>query len=248
MWRRGTTLRAVAAPRCSHPETKYESGSGWPSFWTPSDEAIEETRSGAHGMVRTEVRAKLRRISDVFPTVRARRPALLHQQRCLEARRGGAAATEATETARRRDRVASRVHGLGVERDEGRRCRRRADATRSPRPHGSGSRRCRSRSPGRDRPHPRAAPPRGSGGSGGELVGLARVAALPDRPDRVHDVAGGQPEAGGVILASPVATAAEGRARGVELGSGGGEDRPHTPAPRVRPGWPHSRSRRRLAW
>ena len=37
--------------------TKYESGSGWPSFWAPEDRAnvaLVEDRS--HGMVRTEVR------------------------------------------------------------------------------------------------------------------------------------------------------------------------------------------------
>jgi peptide-methionine (R)-S-oxide reductase len=37
-------------------ETKYESGSGWPSFWEPvSDERVDETRDTSHGMVRTEV-------------------------------------------------------------------------------------------------------------------------------------------------------------------------------------------------
>jgi peptide-methionine (R)-S-oxide reductase len=38
-------------------DTKYESGSGWPSFYKPLDEgAVEEHRDLAHGMVRTEVR------------------------------------------------------------------------------------------------------------------------------------------------------------------------------------------------
>ena len=38
-------------------ETKFESGSGWPSFTAPKDEeAIEEVRDVSHGMVRTEVR------------------------------------------------------------------------------------------------------------------------------------------------------------------------------------------------
>ena len=37
-------------------DTKYESGSGWPSFWAPiSEEKIEEERDTSHGMVRTEV-------------------------------------------------------------------------------------------------------------------------------------------------------------------------------------------------
>lgn len=37
-------------------ESKYESGSGWPSFWTPiSEENVEMERDTSHGMVRTEV-------------------------------------------------------------------------------------------------------------------------------------------------------------------------------------------------
>jgi peptide-methionine (R)-S-oxide reductase len=37
-------------------ETKYESGSGWPSFWAPiSDENIRKVRDTSHGMIRTEV-------------------------------------------------------------------------------------------------------------------------------------------------------------------------------------------------
>lgn len=37
--------------------TKYDSGSGWPSFTAPVDaEAVDEHRDVAHGMVRTEVR------------------------------------------------------------------------------------------------------------------------------------------------------------------------------------------------
>ncbi len=37
--------------------TKYESGSGWPSFTAPVDpEAVDEHRDVSHGMVRTEVR------------------------------------------------------------------------------------------------------------------------------------------------------------------------------------------------
>jgi peptide-methionine (R)-S-oxide reductase len=36
---------------------KFDSGSGWPSFWTPTEGApIEERVDRAHGMVRTEVR------------------------------------------------------------------------------------------------------------------------------------------------------------------------------------------------
>ena len=45
---------------CSQPlfrsETKYDSGSGWPSFYAPvADAAISECRDTSHGMVRTEI-------------------------------------------------------------------------------------------------------------------------------------------------------------------------------------------------
>lgn len=37
-------------------DTKYESGSGWPSFWAPiDDENVETARDVSHGMLRTEV-------------------------------------------------------------------------------------------------------------------------------------------------------------------------------------------------
>lgn len=37
-------------------ETKFDSGSGWPSFYAPVAEGrVEEERDTAHGMVRTEV-------------------------------------------------------------------------------------------------------------------------------------------------------------------------------------------------
>jgi peptide-methionine (R)-S-oxide reductase len=51
-------------------ETKYNSGSGWPSYTAPvADEAVEELRDNAHGMVRTEVRcAKCEgHLGHVFP-------------------------------------------------------------------------------------------------------------------------------------------------------------------------------------
>lgn len=38
-------------------DTKYDSGSGWPSFYAPIEpEVVDEHRDMAHGMVRTEVR------------------------------------------------------------------------------------------------------------------------------------------------------------------------------------------------
>lgn len=39
--------------------TKYDSGTGWPSFWQPLDlNKVELLEDRSHGMVRTEVRAK----------------------------------------------------------------------------------------------------------------------------------------------------------------------------------------------
>ena len=35
--------------------TKFESGTGWPSFYAPVEEAVATTVDGTHGMVRTEV-------------------------------------------------------------------------------------------------------------------------------------------------------------------------------------------------
>jgi peptide-methionine (R)-S-oxide reductase len=38
-------------------DTKYDSGSGWPSFWEPAEsDAVVLREDRAHGMVRTEVR------------------------------------------------------------------------------------------------------------------------------------------------------------------------------------------------
>jgi len=37
-------------------ETKFDSGTGWPSFYDPIDpDAVEESTDSTHGMVRTEV-------------------------------------------------------------------------------------------------------------------------------------------------------------------------------------------------
>ncbi|HBS03443.1 MAG TPA: peptide-methionine (R)-S-oxide reductase [Leptospiraceae bacterium] len=37
-------------------DEKYESGSGWPSFWQPSDaDAVASKEDASHGMLRTEV-------------------------------------------------------------------------------------------------------------------------------------------------------------------------------------------------
>jgi peptide-methionine (R)-S-oxide reductase len=36
-------------------QTKFESGTGWPSFWAPVESAVETTTDRNYGMVRTEV-------------------------------------------------------------------------------------------------------------------------------------------------------------------------------------------------
>ena len=38
--------------------TKYESGSGWPSFWKPLPGAVSTTTDSSHGMRRVEVHCK----------------------------------------------------------------------------------------------------------------------------------------------------------------------------------------------
>jgi peptide-methionine (R)-S-oxide reductase len=44
---------------CEHPlfvgERKFESGTGWPSFFAPLEGAVESTTDKTYGMVRTEV-------------------------------------------------------------------------------------------------------------------------------------------------------------------------------------------------
>ena len=36
-------------------DTKFDSGTGWPSFWAPLENSVATTADGAFGMVRTEV-------------------------------------------------------------------------------------------------------------------------------------------------------------------------------------------------
>ena len=39
-------------------ETKFESGTGWPSFWQPLDNAVGETKDRTFGMLRTEIHCR----------------------------------------------------------------------------------------------------------------------------------------------------------------------------------------------
>ncbi|MEX2658322.1 MAG: peptide-methionine (R)-S-oxide reductase MsrB [Acidimicrobiales bacterium] len=51
-------------------DEKYDSGSGWPSFWEPIDgDRVEEIDDTSHGMVRTEVRCATcqSHLGHVFP-------------------------------------------------------------------------------------------------------------------------------------------------------------------------------------
>jgi len=52
----GRYLCAACGAELFSSDHKYDSGSGWPSFWQPSDpEMVASERDVSHGMVRTEV-------------------------------------------------------------------------------------------------------------------------------------------------------------------------------------------------
>lgn len=54
--RPGTFRCVVCGTPAYSSEHKFQSGSGWPSFWQPADEkAVGTTVDRSHGMIRTEV-------------------------------------------------------------------------------------------------------------------------------------------------------------------------------------------------
>ena len=56
--RSGTFACAGCALPLFSSRTKFESGTGWPSFWQPLDDAVGTRRDLAWGMVRTEVHCR----------------------------------------------------------------------------------------------------------------------------------------------------------------------------------------------
>jgi len=53
--RAGTFACAGCGQRLFVAERKFESGTGWPSFFAPLDQAVETTTDSSYGMTRTEV-------------------------------------------------------------------------------------------------------------------------------------------------------------------------------------------------
>jgi peptide-methionine (R)-S-oxide reductase len=53
--RRGVFSCAGCALELFSADTKFDSGTGWPSFWRPLDQAVLERRDDSLGMSRTEV-------------------------------------------------------------------------------------------------------------------------------------------------------------------------------------------------
>jgi peptide-methionine (R)-S-oxide reductase len=57
-YRRGTYACAGCALPLFSSETKFDSQTGWPSFWKPPDKAVGTRTDSSHGMVRTEVHCR----------------------------------------------------------------------------------------------------------------------------------------------------------------------------------------------
>ena len=53
--RPGIFVCAACGQKLFEAQTKFESGTGWPSFFNPIADAIESSEDGSYGMVRTEV-------------------------------------------------------------------------------------------------------------------------------------------------------------------------------------------------
>ena len=56
MWRSAAARSAVPGVVSRFPsDTKFESGTGWPSFWNPLEGAVDTTADRSYGMARVEV-------------------------------------------------------------------------------------------------------------------------------------------------------------------------------------------------